>query len=567
MKRILVVYWWPPPGEMRLSVGQHLHALDTTDAEVVYLNSATHTPIWMRLVAFDAIVLHTTFLCARWYDDFADYRRRFRWLARLDCQKIAVPQDEYDHADVLDEWLSELGVSVVCSNFAPLERELLYPRLRKDASFLEVLTGYIDTDAADYCDLRRLPLRERPKDVVYRAQQLPYWFGSHGQMKHLVGIAVSERAVAHDLVVDISTRPEDTIFGRSWLDFLMSGRVVVGCESGSSVLDRRGEMQRRIRKLLLTDPTFTFEQVDVQMPAGWDAYAFFAVSPRHLEAVVAGTAQLLIEGRYNGILKAEQHYLPLRRDLVDLDDALERLADIDQLQRIADRAYEEIYLEGAWTTRQFGRSLLDAVSGGRRQSFRRIASPAVASTGRTLERATGSLGLSTRQSFRESSVSSVLRIRISLAQRILRLLADEPEVIRALISPRAVARLHIADLRPLAGDLLRLSLLIGFAERQAVVGQWRVRAEPGGDVLRMRSVRREEPAAEPARATGAVRRIVWDHSLVADTEPVDPRRPRQASVSVGDGGTYEFRAFSRLTARGILLPWPEVLMRRAEGLE
>ena len=48
--------------------------------------------------------------------------------------------------------------------------------------------------------------------------------------------------------------------------------------------------------------------------AGWDSYAFFAISPRHLEAVVTKTAQVLVEGSYSGVLEPERHYIPVRRD-------------------------------------------------------------------------------------------------------------------------------------------------------------------------------------------------------------------------------------------------------------
>jgi len=102
----------------------------------------------------------------------------------------------------------------------------------------------------------------------------------------------------------------------------MSGRAVIGAESGSSVLDARGEIQRRIGRLLAEQPGLSFEEVDAQMPDGWDSYAFFAMSPRHLEAVITKTAQVLVEGRYSGVLEPGRHYIPLRRDLANLDEAL-----------------------------------------------------------------------------------------------------------------------------------------------------------------------------------------------------------------------------------------------------
>ena len=112
-----------------------------------------------------------------------------------------------------------------------------------------------------------MPHSERRLDVVYRAKQLPYWFGSHGQLKHRIAEAVQERAGALGLSTDISTRPDDTVYGDGWLDFLISGRAVIGAESGSSVLDERGEIQRRISRLLAEQPRLTFDEVDAQMPA------------------------------------------------------------------------------------------------------------------------------------------------------------------------------------------------------------------------------------------------------------------------------------------------------------
>ena len=213
----------------------------------------------------------------------------------------------------------ELGATSVYSCFGTDERSTLYPTLGERVAFHETLTGFIDVRGATAVAGRMMSHAERPWDVVYRATKLPYWFGSHGQLKH--GIAEAVQGVGGDLRLrmDISTRWEDTIFGDAWLDFLMSGRAVIGCESGSSVLDRRGEIQKRIAELLAEHPGLTFEEVAAQMPAGWDSYAFFAISPRHLEAVVTKTAQVLVEGSYSGVLEPERHYIPVRRDLLNLD--------------------------------------------------------------------------------------------------------------------------------------------------------------------------------------------------------------------------------------------------------
>ena len=349
---------------MRLAVQQHLRALERPDARVVYHNARERIPRWLQRVEFDGIVLHTTFLCTRWYPNFDDYERRFRWLAERDGPKVALPQDEYDHSGVLDEWLAGLGATHVFSNFGENERAALYPTLATRAEFSRVLTGYIEESTADRLANRVVPHNQRAHDLVYRAARLPYWFGSHGQLKHRIGDAARRSTRALGLDSDVSTDSRDTIFGDRWLEFVMSGRAIVGAESGSSVLDPRGLVRRRIERLLAVRPELTFEEVSEQMPEGWDSYEFFALSPRHLEAVITKTAQVLVEGSYSGVLEAGRHYLPVRSDLSDLDDALEQLQDPSVGARITEQAYEDIYRSKRYTYSVFADEVWHALGEG-----------------------------------------------------------------------------------------------------------------------------------------------------------------------------------------------------------
>ena len=337
----------------------------------VYVNVYERQPKQLRRESFDAVLLHTTFLGLRWTGKFEEYRSAWSWVGGLDCPKVALPQDEYCFAHVLDEWLLELGVDHVFSNFDEPARRLLYPRLSKQARFSFALTGYIDENTASYCREHARPLAGRPLDVVYRAGTVRFALGSHGLLKPAIGAAVLDRAGRHGLRVDISTRPEDTIYGRDWLDFLLSSRATIGVEGGSSAFDPRGEIVTRVRELVKADPSITYDEVDALMPAGWDSYEFFAIGPRHLEAVVTRTAQVLVEGAYSGVLEPERHYIPVKRDLSNLDEALERLHDVAYLEELTTRAYDEIYLAGKWTIRKFGEQLREAFALARRPSFRR----------------------------------------------------------------------------------------------------------------------------------------------------------------------------------------------------
>lgn len=516
---------------MRSSVRQHAHVLDGSGARVLYHNAVDPVPPWVVWTAPDVCILHTTFLCARWYDGFETYRRRFRWVSTLDCPKIALPQDEYDHAAVLEEWLLELGATSVYSCFGREQRSILYPTLGERVAFHETLTGFIDGRGAADVASRMLPHSERPWDVVYRATKLPYWFGSHGQLKHRIGEVVERVGGDLGLRMDISTRWEDTIFGDRWLDFLMSGRAVIGCESGSSVLDTRGEIQRRITGLLAEQPDLTFEEVDAQMPAGWDSYAFFAISPRHLEAVVTKTAQVLVEGTYSGVLEPERHYIPVRRDLTNLEDALERLRDVEAVEAMTERAYREVYLEGHNTLEAFAAELDEEP----KRRARRIAVPFELARRMPVPKVPESLARRTELLPRGGRLVPLL---LTLLDALLR----DPGARRLLI--RFSAGRVSLPLREVVQDIILLRVLARIRRDGSRRGEsWSLTAESAAGTI---TIRTHPHAPEKPRLTlpGTFESVVWNHSAVAQAAPLFPRRPGWAWVTVGTHGRHEFRSLA-----------------------
>jgi hypothetical protein len=351
-QKILVLYWYNVPFErMRLAIKQHIKVMESSKKQytITYHNVFNNTsPI--KTSEFSAVILHNTFLCMRWSYLFYQLKWELNWIKDIQCTKIAIPQDEYDHSEVLDEWLYEMGVNYIFSNFCEEQRKILYPIMSNRIPFVECLTGYIDS--ANYIR-SSIPLNQRKMEIVYRASSLPYWFGSHGQLKQDIAIIIRNAAQLQGLQTDISTQNLDTITGSKWLDFLSSGKTVLGCESGSSVLDRRGEIRTKIQSLLRDNPAMTFTEVSREMPAGWDDYSFFAISPRHFEAVTTKTCQILMEGSYNGILKPNLHYISLRRDFSNIDEVLDKISDLHLLKRIIEQAYEDIYASGKYTYEKF----------------------------------------------------------------------------------------------------------------------------------------------------------------------------------------------------------------------
>jgi hypothetical protein len=349
-RRVLVLYQHTAPGPMRSALRQKVRVLEAsaTRHDIVYWNAGYSVPRAIRRLAVDAVILDNTLLVARWAPEFAARRPTFDWLADVDALKIAFPQDEYNHAHVLDDWLADLAVDVVFSVFSAEHRELLYPRLASSARFEACLTGYVDERDVTRHAAVVLPHDRRKLDLAYRAQALTPRFGRLGQLKQTVADVVVPAARAAGLRMDVSTDPRDAVLGDRWFAFIASARAVLGSESGASAIDRRGELVAAERTMLAEQPELAFDEFDAAMPAGWDGQLPGSVGPRHLEAAAARTCQVLVEGRYDGILEPGVHYLPVRSDGSDADAVVELLGDHKRTEAIATRAYADLVLSGRY---------------------------------------------------------------------------------------------------------------------------------------------------------------------------------------------------------------------------
>ncbi len=364
MRSILVLYDIRDAAQKRVAILDHLHALDHAPADrvrVTYVNMAEVTAIDPRWIEADAIVLHTTLLVWRWSPLFGQRLALLQWLQQYRGFIVAMPQDEYDHAHALDDWLVHLNAHVVVTCLDAASRPLLYPRMHTRALFVDGLTGYLNPERVAAARAGWQPPSSRTTDIVYRANQLPFWFGWLGQLKVRLGTESPARLAPTGLRTDISVRAEDTVLGEQWLGFLGSARGILGSESGSSVLDRRGEVGLHIRALLADQPALTFEQTDALAGGELTRFHFSAIGPRHLEAAMLGTVQLLVEGAYSGIFRPWDHYIPVARDLSDLAEKALLLRDDALVDRMAEQAYEDIVTSQRFSYAGFAGQLLDTL--------------------------------------------------------------------------------------------------------------------------------------------------------------------------------------------------------------
>lgn len=357
--RVLVVYalmQYP----LRSSTADHLYSFGRhSKSAIAYYNAAARPlPQWVLRQRFDAIIFHTSFLSSRWDPaTFELVRERVRPLLELDAARLALPQDEFIHTDSLTDFLNEANVDDLYS-VAP---EAMWPIIYRDLDratvrIHRVLTGYLSEDTVQR--IERILSGQPPRDIAigYRAWEAAAWLGRHGRLKAELAQAVEPLAAARGLRTDISTRDEDTIFGDDWFRFLARCRYTIGVEGGASILDRSGSIRARTEAYTKAHPRAPFHEIEAACFPGEDGrddFELVAISPRHLEACATRTGQVLVEGDYNGILEPNEHYLPVRRDLSNLDAVLDMVADDKIRKELTDRAFEEVVASGRVTYRNF----------------------------------------------------------------------------------------------------------------------------------------------------------------------------------------------------------------------
>lgn len=265
----------------------------------------------------------------------------------FDGIKILMKQDENFKFCRLAKYIGETGFDLIFTCLPKEAIEQIYPRsVVGDIRFERMLTGYVTPTLRniDYSN------NYRPIDIGYRGSIQPLSFGRLAYEKRSIGDGVLKHLVNSALNLDISSRWEDRFGGSDWLHFLLSCKATLGLESGASVFDIDGSLESRCSKIEEEIGAFsdTAEYAEAYLKALSDLEGvvhYHQISPRHFEAAAAGTLQLMYPGGYSDIFVANRHYFALKRDLTNLDEAIDLIKDDKRRNELVQASFEEIILD------------------------------------------------------------------------------------------------------------------------------------------------------------------------------------------------------------------------------
>jgi hypothetical protein len=312
----------------------------------------------LDLERFDALVIHYTIIASDDRDLSAAARDRIKGFSGLKAMFI---QDEYRFVDRTVAAMQELDIHLLFTCVPEPEVEKVYPRDKlPDTLKVNVLTGYVP----EYL-LRNvvLPFDERKIDVGYRGRSVPSWLGELGQDKWRIGHQFATDAKMYGLKCDIAYREEDRLYGEAWTKFLCSCKAALGVESGASVFDFTGEIQRQVEEHELRHPETRFEDLrDLYFKSLEGNIRLNQISPRSFECAALRTAMILYEGEYSEILKPWRHYIPLKKDHSNMSEVVSALRDAYYCQSMTERTYHEVAENPIYGYRAFAEKVDQAMN-------------------------------------------------------------------------------------------------------------------------------------------------------------------------------------------------------------
>ncbi len=232
------------------------------------------------------------------------------------CRLLALVGNEHALLDEKLAFLRDVQADVIGSQLPLDSARWLYSGCERSA--------VVAAPHALNAELYRPLGRDRPVDVGFRGDAHS-GTDANGDVRSRVLELFRRQGPAWGLRTDIEYF---RLPRRQWCEFLNRCQAVVGAESGPRHL-RYGDESASGR----------------------------VVSSRHFEAIGTATCQILVEGRYNDILRADEHYLALREDFANQEDVLDRFRDPGQRAAVAARARDYVLASHTYPHRV--ESLLD----------------------------------------------------------------------------------------------------------------------------------------------------------------------------------------------------------------
>ncbi len=359
----------------------------------LYNSSQTRTnTVFEHLLSFHKYSNNDIYFCDRYENFFVEpnlydcigihYCLRFIYnkvsdetvesIANFKGIKFLYIQDEYDLTKKTWAWIKRLGISIVFTCVPTENIHRIYPKSEfPDVTFVSVLTGYVP-ELLPKIKKYVLPSK-RLNTIAYRGRSLDVRYGKLGFDKAEIGVLVKKYCNENNIDCDIAIDEASRIYGDKWCRFIASTKAMLGSESGANVFDWDGDLVKKITDYRLSNPDSSSQEIYNEIVSEHEMDGVMnQISPRVFETIALHTALVLFEGKYSGVIKPNEHYIPLKKDGSNLDEVFAKINDDEFLDKLVDRAYKDIIESGLYSYKNFVRLFDDTLSDYRKANIKKL---------------------------------------------------------------------------------------------------------------------------------------------------------------------------------------------------
>ncbi len=272
--------------------------------------------------------------------------------------KVFFAQDEYDYINENRKKYCIIRPDIIFSACAINNKvkEYLYPKKKfRFAKIINTLPAYVNKK-----NFIHKKIKDRSIDIFYRGNDIGFALGELGFKKYLIGKEFQKHTINTDFNIDIKLKYKEQLQGKSYLNMLLNSKSTLITESGSSNISNNPKHMKD--KLKILSECRDGEKIEDELYLRKNYKDYFSqegkiiintLPPKAFEAALTKTVMIGLRGEYSNILKANIHYIPLDKDYKNIKEILTKLKDLEYLQKMVNRTYEDIILSDKYSYRSF----------------------------------------------------------------------------------------------------------------------------------------------------------------------------------------------------------------------
>lgn len=326
------------------TVYDHIGAIiNYSNFDVDVMNPVKGPCLNKELVAgYDVIVIHYSVVIV--LDSYLHPQDRYI-ISNYKGAKVVFIQDEYRWVNHTLDCLNAMSIDLLFTCIPSDEISNVYlkehvPKLK----CVNTLTGYVPEYLYNSSNQQSLPdYHERELDVVYRGRKLSAAYGRLAQEKSKIVDKLKSHPIIENIKHDLSYHEKDRLYGDDWINFIKNSKATLGTESGASVFDFTGDILKRVQAHEQAFPETSFDDLENLYFKDLDGkIKVNQISPRIFEAIALKTLLILYEGDYSGIIKPWQHFVPLKKDLSNINEVINFLKSPEKWRSMTERAFADV---------------------------------------------------------------------------------------------------------------------------------------------------------------------------------------------------------------------------------